>query len=141
MKEKKLVRPIKGRVFLGVAQGLANYFEIDPLIVRIIFIFLIFWNGLGIILYLIGFFTIPSQDENAKPTKEELSDSKVNMYNKTDSYKNYQSSQIFGVVVILIGLLILIQNFFPTINFIKIWPLALILIGLGIIFNHTKEKK
>lgn len=45
----------------GVCSGLANYFDIDPTIVRILFLagFLLF--GTGLLLYLILFFVMPDK--------------------------------------------------------------------------------
>lgn len=38
MSDRRLVRAKDDRLFLGVAAGIARYFNIDPVIVRIIFI-------------------------------------------------------------------------------------------------------
>jgi phage shock protein C len=56
---KRLVRGEK-KIF-GVCSGLANYFDIDPTIVRILFLagFLLF--GTGLLLYLILFFVMPDK--------------------------------------------------------------------------------
>lgn len=41
----------KNRLLLGVAGGIADYFNVDPVIVRVIFIVLAFASGVGILLY------------------------------------------------------------------------------------------
>ncbi len=46
-------RSTKNKVLAGVCGGLAEYFNIDPLIVRSIFIGLAFIDGSGIILYVL----------------------------------------------------------------------------------------
>ena len=51
MSDKKLVRK-QGKIF-GVCAGLGEYFDLDPTIVRIIFLLLFFFAGGGILLYLI----------------------------------------------------------------------------------------
>jgi phage shock protein C len=57
---KRLVRPKKGRILGGVALGLANYFNIDVVVVRIIWFLLLLPGGLpGIIPYLILWLIIP----------------------------------------------------------------------------------
>ncbi|OGM17975.1 hypothetical protein A2685_00060 [Candidatus Woesebacteria bacterium RIFCSPHIGHO2_01_FULL_37_10] len=51
---KKLVRPKTGRKIAGVCAGIANYFNIDPVIVRVFWIFLLIPGGLpGLIPYLL----------------------------------------------------------------------------------------
>ncbi|MFQ6608991.1 MAG: PspC domain-containing protein [Fidelibacterota bacterium] len=44
----------------GICAGLGDYFDIDPVIFRLLFIVMIFWGG-GIIAYLIAWFIIPEK--------------------------------------------------------------------------------
>jgi phage shock protein PspC (stress-responsive transcriptional regulator) len=58
----------KNRILLGVAGGLAEYFKIDPVIVRVIFILLVFANGFGVLLYLLLALLMPKPEgTRAKP--------------------------------------------------------------------------
>jgi phage shock protein C len=50
---KKLYRSRKERVLWGVATGLAKYFGIDPVIMRIIFVASLFVGSLGFWVYII----------------------------------------------------------------------------------------
>ncbi len=56
---KKLYRDENDKVLGGVASGLANYFGIDSVIVRIIFIVLLF-SGIGFLAYIIMWAVVPS---------------------------------------------------------------------------------
>lgn len=59
---KRLVRPKDGRVFAGVCAGIANYFNIDPVVIRVIWVFLLMPGGLpGILPYLVLWVIIPSE--------------------------------------------------------------------------------
>jgi phage shock protein PspC (stress-responsive transcriptional regulator) len=59
---KKLVRPRQGRMIAGVAQGLANYFNVDVTLVRIVWVLLLLPGGLpGLIPYLICWLMIPQE--------------------------------------------------------------------------------
>src|SRR2546422_10763525 len=49
----------KNRLLLGVAGGLAEYSNIDPVIIRAAFILLAFAGGTGIVLYLLLGFLMP----------------------------------------------------------------------------------
>ena len=61
-KVKKLVRPKDGRVIAGVAMGLANYFDVDVTVIRLLWVFLLIPGGLpGLLPYLICWIVIPSQ--------------------------------------------------------------------------------
>ena len=59
---KKLVRPKKGRIIGGVAKGLADYFNVNVLLVRFIWFVLLLPGGLpGVIPYIILWLIIPSE--------------------------------------------------------------------------------
>lgn len=64
---KRLVRPKKGRVVAGVAIGMANYFNIDVSLVRLIWVFLLLPGGLpGLLPYIICWIVIPEEDTPIK---------------------------------------------------------------------------
>ena len=56
-----LRRPFQDRMLAGVAAGLARYFGVDPVIVRIAFVVLTVVGGAGIPLYLAGLLLIPEE--------------------------------------------------------------------------------
>ena len=60
--KKKLTKSQKNRMIAGVCGGLAEYFKIDPTIVRLIFVVFALLKGAGILLYLIAAIVIPSQE-------------------------------------------------------------------------------
>lgn len=45
----------------GVCSGIANYFNIDPVIIRLIFIFFLFIEGSGLLAYLVAWVIIPME--------------------------------------------------------------------------------
>lgn len=58
MSAKKLYRSRRNSIVSGVCGGIGEYFDIDPVIVRIITVVLIF-NGVGLLAYIIGALIIP----------------------------------------------------------------------------------
>ena len=66
MNEKRLVRYSDDRMFLGVASGLARYFDIDPAIVRLLFVLMAVMGGHGLLIYLILWLVMPEVDEPVK---------------------------------------------------------------------------
>ncbi len=62
MSEKRLVRRQDDKMFLGVAGGLADYFAIDPVIVRLVFVLLTFFHGWGLILYFVMAIIMPVEE-------------------------------------------------------------------------------
>lgn len=60
-KIKKLYRSKKNRVIAGVCGGVAEYFDVDPTIVRLAWIvFSLLW-GAGILAYIIAWIIVPEQ--------------------------------------------------------------------------------
>ena len=60
-KVKKLYRSKKNRVIAGVCGGIAEYFNIDPTLVRLLWIFFVIIWGSGILAYIIEWIIIPEE--------------------------------------------------------------------------------
>jgi len=65
---KRLFRDTDNAMLAGVAAGLANYFGIDVLIVRLVFVVATFTGGWGILIYLVLWLLVPE----AKTSSERL---------------------------------------------------------------------
>lgn len=59
--KKRIYRNTSDKVIAGVASGLANYFNIDPIIIRLFFIASLF-SGFGVIAYLVCWIGIPANE-------------------------------------------------------------------------------
>jgi phage shock protein C len=66
METKRITRSRTDRVVAGVAGGLAAYFGIDPLIIRIALIVLTLINGFGAVLYLVLWLIVPNEGSLAE---------------------------------------------------------------------------
>jgi len=62
---KKLYRSKNNRIFAGIIGGVGEYFDIDPSMLRLLWILILVFTGLipGIIAYIIAMFVIPKQPE------------------------------------------------------------------------------
>jgi phage shock protein PspC (stress-responsive transcriptional regulator) len=67
---RRLLRSRDDRVIGGVCGGLAQYFRIDPLIVRIAAVALAFVGGASIIAYLAALLLVPADDGTGHPARE-----------------------------------------------------------------------
>jgi len=56
---KRLYRSNKEKMIAGVCGGLADYFNLDPTIVRLIFILLLFAPPSGVLIYLVLWLITP----------------------------------------------------------------------------------
>lgn len=59
--KKQLYRSKTDRKVSGVCGGIANYFDIDPTIVRLIWLAAICCCGGGLLAYIIGIIVIPNE--------------------------------------------------------------------------------
>ena len=75
----RMYRDPDHRIIGGVCAGMGAYWNIDPIIVRIIFIALILAGGIGILVYLILYIVIPEAKTTAQ--KIEMKGDPVNIHN------------------------------------------------------------
>ena len=61
--EKKLYRCREGRVLLGVCTGIADFFRLDPVLIRLAWILFSLLGGSGILAYLVAAVLIPEEPE------------------------------------------------------------------------------
>ena len=157
---KRVYRSRKDCVIAGICGGIAEYFDIDPTLVRIIAVLTIFLSGLGLIAYIIAWILIP---QNPEPlAEEEISEKKgavgkmkqkaekvareigEGIRGSSERAKDKRDSRwVGGAILICLGLLFLARNFFPWFDLGKLWPLILIIIGLAVMagsFGRKKEK-
>jgi phage shock protein PspC (stress-responsive transcriptional regulator) len=81
----RMYRDPDHRVIGGVCSGMGAYWDIDPVIVRIIFIALALAGGLGVLVYLILYIVIPEAKTTAQ--KIEMKGNPVNIHNIKESVK------------------------------------------------------
>ena len=61
--KKRLYKIEEGKKLWGVCGGIAEYFDIDPTIIRLIWLILIFCVGTGVLAYLIAAIIMPKKSE------------------------------------------------------------------------------
>jgi phage shock protein PspC (stress-responsive transcriptional regulator) len=102
-KSVKIYRNVSDQVLGGVSSGLAAYFSIDPVIIRLLFVVSIFLGGAGIILYIILWMVLPVARTLVE--KVEMSGMKANIENieaaarqGTSDYQNREPHPIIKVL-------------------------------------------
>ncbi len=61
--KKRLYKIEAGKKLCGVCGGIAEYFDIDPTIVRLLWVILIFCAGTGILAYFVAAIIMPNKNE------------------------------------------------------------------------------
>ena len=61
---KRLYRSKKNKVFAGICGGVGEYFNIDPALIRLIWILVVIFTGFfpGVLAYIIAIFIIPEKN-------------------------------------------------------------------------------
>ena len=167
MEPKRLYRSHTDRKFAGVAGGLAEYFVMDPLLIRLAFVILTFAGGGGILIYVILWIVTPENPVRVRPVMNQTGqDFQQNSGSSDDANSEsgntpeapkaetvYSSSPavpqtkernrgslIGGMVLITLGMLFLADEFIPQINFGDLWPVILIVIGIGLLINTVTKR-
>jgi phage shock protein C len=149
---EKLYRSRRQRVLAGVAGGLAQYFNIDPIIVRVLMVVATLLHGIGILLYIILWIVVPEEpfelaygikDETAAP---EGSDAQQPQPTSTSFDmpapgvpKKYSGRIIAGAILIGIGVIFLFDRFIPSFDLGDVIPFMFVLIGAILVINSVKK--
>ena len=60
-KGKRLYRSKKNKIIAGVCAGIGEYFEVDPVLIRLLWIVFTLMGGAGILAYVIAWIIIPEE--------------------------------------------------------------------------------
>jgi phage shock protein C len=131
LKHKKLYRSQTNRMVAGVCGGLADYFSIDPNIVRLAWVAISLLGGFGVLVYIASIFIVPN---NPDQTPEENAERLIK-----DKY------MFWGSLLIIVGLFLILRQtgLFYVFNFWHIpWQSvwAILLIGIGILLLVNRQK-
>ena len=136
--EKRLERILSDRVLGGVCSGLGRYFNLDPTIVRLFFCIAFFVFGTGLLLYLILWLAMPAYEES-RETRTEVTEEGATTPTATANTRN--SNLALGIILIVTGALLTACNFIPELSLRKLWPVAIIAIGIVMLVNAFKKKE
>lgn len=161
----RLHKSSKNKVLFGVAGGLAEYFAVDPTLVRLVFVLLTFASGAGIIIYLVLAVIMPPEQTSATQPADVIKENLQSIPSEaaeagrrigeafsgaTPARQDDQQAQetsrrrnTLGIILIAIGALALLINFGALwwFSWGVFWPLALILIGVIILVSRLGGRK
>lgn len=128
---KKLYRVKEGSMVGGVCTGLARYFDVDVTLIRLVWALAVFVGGTGILAYFIAWIIIPEEPSLGEVVVESSPKSAA-----------IPDSKALGLIIACIGLFFLFRNLFPWAWLFvkKLWPLALVGIGLVLVFGGMRGK-
>lgn len=156
MKEK-LERSRKNKVISGVAGGIAEYFSIDPVLVRLVFVLLAFINGIGIFVYIACIIAMPQESlasalgTNVYSTG--VPSDKDGQQNRSETGANENPlppppvpekkdrSNVWGIILIVLGGLLLLNNVIPSFGIDDLVPLLLMAAGGWLIYRSFENSR
>ena len=67
MNNKKLYRSMTDKKLCGVCGGLGEYFDVDPTLIRLLWVIFTFMGGAGLLAYIICAIIVPQQNQLPEP--------------------------------------------------------------------------
>ncbi|MBT9163958.1 MAG: hypothetical protein DDT24_00884 [Chloroflexi bacterium] len=159
--QRRLYRSRSDRVIWGVCGGLARYMGVDPTIIRLVMVLLVFANGIGILAYIIMAIIVPLEGSKAAQPREtmrenveEISKAAAELGEEIRGTFGEEETEVedrdeihrrrrdfTGIILIVVGLFFLGANFnlFWWFHWDRLWPL--LLVGAGLLFILTTWRR
>ena len=141
MSQNRLTRSDTDKVIAGVCGGLAAYVDLDPVIVRLAFVILIFASGIGLPIYLVLWVIMPHGDA-VDQSNSEIYQKNIEEMGTTmkDSVNRYGRQGTMGVLLILLGAFFLLQQlgWLSGLGGGFFWPLLIIGVGIYFLFRRSQ---
>jgi len=152
---KQLRRSSTDRVIGGVCAGLADYLNTDTLLVRIIFLILGIMTGMGFFVYMLLWVLVPVEDLPFA-TREDVVKSNVDEIRERAEQLGQDAKQavgkgwsarsqgdrtlLVGIALATLGVVMLFKSLGLLVWFGRLWPLALVALGVLILVNNLRGK-
>lgn len=144
-----LYRSSRDKMIGGVAGGIGESWNLDPTLIRILFILMVLIGGGGVLLYIILWIVLPIDDQmtinvNSETMEEQKTNenAKTGVPNQDPKFKKKDDgSLIAGLILITLGVIFLVIRYVPRIDFGDLWPVILIVIGIVLLRNAFVSKK
>jgi phage shock protein PspC (stress-responsive transcriptional regulator) len=136
----------------GICGGLAEYFDIDATLIRLLALVSFFIGGMGLLVYIVAWVIIPmnpayqvgapyrSSSNVADEMKESAQDIRNTAQDFAQDVKNINPERrkhYVGIGLVVLGVFFLMEQWFPYFfDWGRMWPLILILVGLGIMWRR-----
>lgn len=158
MHNKTLHRSKTDKILAGVCGGLGEYFDIDPTIIRLLFILIVALGGSGVFLYLVLWLIMPkSSSAEAVLTEEKIKEFAGEIKEKAEEIKgsvmkkycehgadSHSGRRFFGWLLLILGIALLANNLVPhwiRLQMFRFWPLFLIVAAILMIAGSGEEKR
>ncbi|HPE69952.1 MAG TPA: PspC domain-containing protein [Thermotogota bacterium] len=149
--QKRLYRSRTNRILGGVCGGLGDYFEIDPVIIRLVWAATFFVGGVGLVFYIIAWIIIPEAklgsptasagNETAEETVVEDGSVRMARTPEQTRQRRIRGQMLLAGALVIIGGLLLLDQFFSIFDWKYIIGFGLLAAGIFFIFRYFKEDR
>lgn len=130
------------KLIAGVCAGIAQQLKVDPVFVRVFFVFLVLFGGSGLLIYIILWIALPLEPypyyeaHAAKPLDADNQPATTTSQTVIKEGKTTAASTklFIGLAFIGFGLFFLADTLFPQLDIQHFWPVILIVIGIMILW-------
>lgn len=162
---KRLYRSSTDVVLGGVCGGLGDYVGIDPVLIRLLFVFLAVVNGFGVMLYLILWIILPEKERVGESHEDVIRENIESLRDKAERLCDEIRSSVVGehaslqvddadqekirgrrtaaagAIMIGIGAMILLRNLglFWWVDLRMMWPLLIAGLGVYLLVKALRE--
>jgi phage shock protein C len=124
--QRRIYRSRTNSMAAGICGGLGEYLNVDPTIIRVVAVLLIFAKGIGLLAYLVGWIIIPRRPEmEAEAVPPQRSE---------------RSQLLPGLALIIVGLVFLLSNLIPWFDLSNLWPIILIVLGVALLLKAQRRE-
>ena len=135
--DKKLYRSRNQKMLAGVCGGVAEYFNIDVTLVRLIWAVAAMPSfGGALFIYIVAAIVVPE-----RPYGDQGHTVYVDASEPAD---NSKVMSILGIILVVVGVVALIGGLFPFLwGLLRngFWPSIIIIIGVALVYSSWKSKK
>ena len=140
---RRLHRSQDNRFLFGVAGGLAEYFDVEPVLVRVGWVLLtIATAGIAALAYIVmAIFTPDSGRQQTESASEPPRYYQDSVAESDRPSRRHILRNILGVGLIVAGMIILLENLgvFGSIPWGIVWPVAISLLGVVILLPSIRR--
>ncbi len=148
------------RILGGVCSGLAAGFHLDPLWVRLAFVLLAFFQGIGLFLYLVLWLVMPEQPDGGAPMRSGFDSMADDLKRIAGELKDQFAGRavaaaadvpsqpvgrgtqglVLGIILVAVGALLLGVNT-RIVTWSEVWPVVVIALGAVLLIRAANRTR
>lgn len=158
---ERLYRSRSDRMLFGVAGGMAEWLDMDPAVVRLVWALLIIAGGVGLLLYIVAAIVVPEEPlgiASAAPAADlagTASTAGATGASAADQTR-WEARQarraarrqgrgngavVVGIVLVVAGAWFLLQRWIPALDSSYVFPGVLIILGIALVIGALGRSK